>query len=110
MSPLYSSNSLEISGNPKSCIEKLWSDNVFLINFNAFLSDVISCIFGFIKYNLYLSYNSHAFIGLWKINTGYMAQQTIVCNFLSWKYNFYLHSYRANLNFDIHKDHGSDVV
>ena len=67
MSPLHSINSLEISSNPKFCIEKPRSDNVLLINFNAFLSEVISCIFGLIKYNLYLSYNSRAFIGLWKI-------------------------------------------
>ena len=65
MSSLYSINSLEIFSNLKSCIEKPWSGNVFIINFN--LLEVISRIFRFIKYNLYLSYNSRAFIELWKI-------------------------------------------
>ena len=59
-SSLYSIYSLEISGNPKSCIERPWSGHVLLINFNAFLSEVISCICGFIKYNLYLLHNSGA--------------------------------------------------
>ena len=67
MSSLYSINSLKISGNSKSCIEKPWSDNVLLINFNAFTSEIISCILGLIKYNLYLSYKFRAFVGLWKI-------------------------------------------
>ena len=70
MSSLYSINSLEISGNPKSCIEKLISMPSFqlfhfkFISFHFKLFQVISCIFGLIKYNLYLSYNSRAFIEL----------------------------------------------